>query len=110
MIEKEKTADAAAILEKTFVKGSRRRRRSIAKEREKLDIAKQIYDLRKQAGLTQKQLADRVGTKQSVICRLEDADYGRQSLRMLQRIAEAMHCKVKVHIVPDDTSGLTIAT
>jgi DNA-binding transcriptional regulator YiaG len=32
-----------------------------------------IYDVRKQAGLTQRQLADLVGTTQSVIARLEDA-------------------------------------
>jgi ribosome-binding protein aMBF1 (putative translation factor) len=34
-----------------------------------------IYDVRKQAGLTQRQLADLVGTTRSVIARLEDADY-----------------------------------
>jgi ribosome-binding protein aMBF1 (putative translation factor) len=39
------------------------------------DIAFQIRDLREQAGLTQKQLAELVGTKQSNIARIEDADY-----------------------------------
>ncbi len=34
-----------------------------------------IYDVRKQAGLTQHQLADLVGATRSVIARLEDADY-----------------------------------
>jgi len=39
------------------------------------ELAQLIYTARKQAGLTQQQLADRIGTKQSVIARLEDADY-----------------------------------
>ncbi len=109
MTEKEKTSDAVEILNKTFVKGSRRRRRSIDKERKKHEIAQQIYDLRTKAGLSQKELAEKVGTTQSAICRLEAADYGGQSLRMLKRIAKAMHYRVEVRIVPDDTR-LTIAT
>lgn len=35
-------------------------------------VAQLIYETRTKAGLTQQQLADRVGTKQSVITRLED--------------------------------------
>jgi predicted transcriptional regulator len=56
-----------------------------------------------QAGLTQQQLAERVGTKQSVIARLEDADYEGHSLSMLQRIASALHHKLEMYLVP--TSG-----
>ncbi len=102
MSEKEKTSDAVRILDKTFVKGSRRRRRAIDKEKKNIEIAQQIYNLRTQAKLTQKELAEKVGTTQSAICRLENADYGRQSLRMLERIAEAMHCRVEVRIVHND--------
>ena len=53
-------------------------------------IARQLYDLRTEAGLTQQQLADRVDTTASVICRLEDADYDGHSLSMLRRIAGAL--------------------
>jgi ribosome-binding protein aMBF1 (putative translation factor) len=101
MSNKKTTADAVKILDKTFVKGSRGRRRAIQKERQKLDIAQEIYDMRTNTGLTQKELADLVGTKQSVISRLEDADYGRHSLKMLNRIAEAMNCRLEVHMVPN---------
>lgn len=37
-------------------------------------VAQLIYAARNQAGLSQAELAERIGTKQSVISRLEDAD------------------------------------
>jgi transcriptional regulator with XRE-family HTH domain len=52
-------------------------------------IAEVIYDARTQAGLTQTQLARRIGTHQSVIARIEDADYEGHTLSMLRRIADA---------------------
>jgi transcriptional regulator with XRE-family HTH domain len=63
-------------------------------------IARQIYDLRKGAGLTQAQLATRVGTSASVICQLEDADYRGRSLQLLQRVAAALNRTVEVTLVP----------
>jgi transcriptional regulator with XRE-family HTH domain len=60
------------------------------------DIAQQVYDLRTKANLTQAALADLVGTQQSVISRIEDADYDGHSLAMLKRIARAMKKRLKV--------------
>lgn len=65
-----------------------------------MEIARQIYDLRTAAGLTQRQLAARVGTSTSVICRLEDSNYAGHSLSLLRRIAAALSCKVEVRMVP----------
>ena len=62
-----------------------------------------IYDVRKQAGLTQKQLAKLIGTTQSVIARLEDADYEGHSLSMLARIAAALNQKLKIEMSPIKT-------
>ena len=59
-----------------------------------------IYDARHKAGLTQKQLAELVGTKQQVIARLEDADYEGHSLSMLQRIAAALGRRLEVSMPP----------
>jgi ribosome-binding protein aMBF1 (putative translation factor) len=59
-------------------------------------IAMQVYEARTAAGLTQKQLAERVGTQQSVISRIEDADYDGHSLSLLKRIARALGKKLLV--------------
>ena len=63
------------------------------------ELAQLIYTARKQAGLTQQQLADRIGTKQSVIARLEDEDYEGHSLSMLQKIARALNQRLEVKLV-----------
>ena len=63
-------------------------------------VARMIYEARARAGVTQQQLADLVGTKQSVIARLEDADYEGHSLTMLQRIATALHQRLVIHLGP----------
>lgn len=63
-------------------------------------VANDICSLRQQAGLTQRELAERVGTQASVICRLEDADYDGHSLSMLRRIATALDQKVEICFVP----------
>jgi transcriptional regulator with XRE-family HTH domain len=65
------------------------------------EIAQQIYDLRKQANLTQKELAKLVDTQQSVISRIEDADYDGHSLMMLKRIAKALQRRLKVEFCAD---------
>ncbi len=108
MIMKKKnktTTDAVKILHKTFIKDDPKRLASLQKEREKLNIAGQIYNLRTQAGLSQAQLAKLIGTTQSVISRLEDADYNGHSLNMLQRIASALHYKVQVRLVPENAAS-----
>jgi transcriptional regulator with XRE-family HTH domain len=64
------------------------------------EVARQIYDLRTKAGLTQRQLAKLVGTTASVICLLEDAEYQGHSLSMLRRIATALHRRVEIRFVP----------
>ncbi len=63
------------------------------------DIATQIYNLRTRAGLSQRQLAAKVGTTASAICRLEDSDYEGHSLSMLKRIAGALGRDVKIVFV-----------
>lgn len=74
-------------------------RDDIAEANVNFRVAQLIHDARAAAKLTQQQLADLVGTKQSVIARLEDADYEGHSLTMLSRIADALHQKLDVRFV-----------
>lgn len=76
-----------------------RRRIEVAKLN--LRVAEMIYAARTATGLTQTELARRVGTTQSVISRLEAADYEGHSLSMLQRIAEALHARLELRFVPE---------
>jgi len=67
-------------------------------EEEKINhkIAVTIRAAREKNGLTQAQLAKTIGTTQSVISRLEDADYEGHSLTLLQRVAAVLGRKLEV--------------
>lgn len=96
---KQTTKNALKILDR--VTGDDRELRDlIAQETLNCRIARMIYNARKQSGLTQAQLAEAVGTTQSVIARLEDADYEGHSLSMLQRIADALHQRITIDFEP----------
>jgi ribosome-binding protein aMBF1 (putative translation factor) len=73
---------------------------ALGEELANAEIAGQIYRLRTTAGLSQRQLAAKIGTTASVICRLEDSDYSGQSLAMLRRIAAALNKRVEIRFVP----------
>jgi ribosome-binding protein aMBF1 (putative translation factor) len=69
-----------------------------------LRIAEELYKLRTSKGLTQSALAKAIGTTQSVIARLEDADYSGYTVRMLQRIALALDVVLDVRFVTPNES------
>jgi ribosome-binding protein aMBF1 (putative translation factor) len=75
-------------------------REAIRKQKLNVLVAEMIHDARTSAGLSQVQLAKLVGSTQSVISRLESADYEGHSLTMLQRIADALHRRLVVRMVP----------
>ena len=62
-------------------------------------VARMIHSLRTKAGLSQKQLAELVGTTQSVISKLEDDDYEGHSLSMLNRITTSLHKRISLNAV-----------
>jgi ribosome-binding protein aMBF1 (putative translation factor) len=98
---KKKTTDVVAVLHARYIKGNPKRLAALEREREKLQIAGEVYDRRTQAGLSQARLAKLAGTTQSVISRLEDADYHAHSLDLLRRIARALNCRLEVCFVPE---------
>ena len=95
-----KTKDASNLIERMIGRGQELRD-LIAAETVNARVAEMIYDARNKAGLTQKPLAKLVGTTQSVIARLEDADYEGHSLNMLDRIAAALNKRVDIRLVAD---------
>jgi ribosome-binding protein aMBF1 (putative translation factor) len=95
-----KTTDAVEILHRRYFEGKPKMNAILEEERANAEVARLVYDLRAQAGLTQKELADRVGTAPSVISRLEDADYSGHSLSMLRRVARAVGQRVQINFVP----------
>ena len=94
------TGDAGEILDQ-LVGDDVALRRQVEEEKLNVRVAEMIYEARTKAGLTQAELAQLVGTTQSVISRLEDADYEGHSLSMLQRTADALHQRLEVRFVPD---------
>lgn len=60
------------------------------------DVALQLAALREEAGLSQKELAQKVGTTQQQISRLESPGYEGHSLRMLRKVASVLHTQVEV--------------
>ena len=94
-----RTSDGMAILD--LIAGNDPEMQAlIDEETENLRIAKNICELRTKAGLSQAELAKRIGTTQSVISRLEDADYEGHSLPMLQRVAAALNKRIELRWVP----------
>ncbi len=66
------------------------------------DIALQIAALRREAGLSQKELARLLKTSQQSVCRLESPGYEGHSLSTLRRVAKVLHARVRVVFEPGE--------
>lgn len=62
------------------------------------DVALKLAALRKESGLSQKELAQRVGTTQQQISRLESPAYEGHTLSMLRRVAGYLGATVHVEL------------
>jgi len=88
--------DAVDFLKRKYVGDDPKRQAEYRETARQMEIGRQICLARKKAGLNQQQLAKRVGTSQSVISRLEDADYEGHTTKMLERIAKALDTTIEV--------------
>jgi ribosome-binding protein aMBF1 (putative translation factor) len=93
--ERSKTSDAVQILDR-MAGDSPEIKRLTEEARINARVAQMIYDARQKAGISQTELAERIGTKQGVISRLEDADYEGHSLSMLLRVASALGKQISI--------------
>ncbi len=69
-----------------------------------IEAAQLLYDMRSEAGLSQRELARRVGTSASAINRLESADYDGHTIAMVRRIATALNRRLELRAVPIKTA------
>ncbi|MEX1046583.1 MAG: helix-turn-helix transcriptional regulator [Actinomycetota bacterium] len=67
-----------------------------------------VREARKRAQLTQRELADRAGTTQSAIARLERGDYS-PTLEHITDLVRACGLEVRVRLVPLDESDWSLA-
>ncbi|HET9252952.1 MAG TPA: helix-turn-helix transcriptional regulator [Candidatus Eisenbacteria bacterium] len=93
------TTDALAIIDRRYYSDPKRRAEAELAYAHAC-MAQEIYRLRTKAGLTQAQLAARVGTSISAISRLEDADYDGHSLNVLVRVMMALNRRLDWRVVP----------
>ncbi|MDD4666003.1 MAG: helix-turn-helix transcriptional regulator [Clostridia bacterium] len=61
-------------------------------------VIRQVIKARLDKNLTQKQLADLIGTQQSNISRFESGNYN-PSLEFLDKLAKALDKKIELHLV-----------
>ena len=80
------------------------------KEYDKLDEEFQLFDelvqARRQAGMTQAELAERMGTKTPAVARLEAGGGARKhspSVSTLRKYAAAVGCSLQIKLVPKQT-------
>jgi len=66
---------------------------------EEFTLASIVIDARNRAGLTQSELARRMGTKQPVVARLESGR-ARPSMRTLERLAKATGSRLLIRFEP----------
>ena len=70
-------------------------------------LLKELLEARRRAGLTQAEVAERMGTKAPAVTRLETAladSRHSPSLSTLKKYAEAVGCKLEIHLVPAKAS------
>lgn len=61
-------------------------------------VLKAMIKAREKSGLSQTELARRVGTKQSVISRLERGGFSKATLETIRKVAEALDMRLEIHL------------
>ena len=64
---------------------------------EEFELAGEIIKMRIAAKMTQKELAEKAGTSQSAIARIESGSYSNLSLSSLRKIGKALGAKPEIH-------------
>lgn len=73
-----------------------------------LAVVGEMIEARQAAGLTQAEIAARMGTSQSVVARLENARH-MPTFDLVARYAAALNRRVDIHLVPSESGYGTTA-
>ena len=68
------------------------------------EVAHALIKARLRVGMTQAQVAEQMGTTQSVVARMESGS-GLPSLRSIQRYADAVGCRPHLDLLPADSQA-----
>lgn len=86
-----KTTDAVEILDRRYCDQVPNWDDEVIEEELRARVGIAIVKMRKEAGLTQQQLAESMGVTQAMVSQLENADYDGSALDMLWRVCKALH-------------------
>ena len=66
------------------------------------ELLHKMLEARKRAGMTQEQVAEKMGTKATAITRLESANSQHSpKVETLRKYAEAVGCRLNIELIPD---------
>jgi transcriptional regulator with XRE-family HTH domain len=85
------------IYERKNFKGSHSNKDDLDNE---FELLESIIKARESAGLTQEELAKRIGTKQPALSRLERGGFQKANIETLRKIAEALDVKLVIKFQP----------
>jgi len=64
------------------------------------ELLESMLKLRERAGMTQQRLAEKIGTKQPALSRLERGGFKKASMETLSKIADALDARLVVRLEP----------
>ena len=64
------------------------------------EVLESMLKLRERAGMTQQRLAEKIGTKQPALSRLERGGFKKASMETLSKIADALDARLVVRLEP----------
>lgn len=67
---------------------------------DEFSLLNQMLSARKAAGLSQADVARKMGTKQAAVARIENTGKNSPSLNTLRRYAQAVGCSLEVRLIP----------
>jgi ribosome-binding protein aMBF1 (putative translation factor) len=100
MERKRKPISAREAIHRALYEGRPNRIAERDQTHREMALGLKIRHYREEAGLTQQELADKIGTQPSAISRIEDADYDGHSMDTLQKVADALDMLLIVDLEP----------